>query len=187
MVTLNDSDGFGKEDGWSELAALSQKGDKRAYAALLAQLYPYIRKVLAGKLSNNDWVEDITQDVLISVHKSLHTYSHDRPFKPWLKAIIQFRKTDFLRTHYRKQNIAADARAENNVFKDDVTYQADYDELRDITAAISNFPERQQAIFRLMKIEGYSAKEVAQQMEMSESAVKVSVHRMTRKLRKTLG
>ncbi|MGH1456167.1 MAG: sigma-70 family RNA polymerase sigma factor [Alphaproteobacteria bacterium] len=178
---------FAEDGEWSELAALSQSGDKRAYAKLLALLYPYIRKILAGGLANNDWLEDITQDVLISVHKSLHTYSPDRPFKPWIKAIIQFRKTDFLRTHYRKQNIAADVKVENNVFDEDVTYQPNYDELKDISAAISSFPEKQQQIFKLMKIEGYTAKEVAEQMDMSESAVKVSAHRTTAKLKKKLG
>ncbi len=176
-----------EEQSWEDLAILSQKGDKRAYSALLHSLSYYIRSVLSGTLANPEWVEDITQDVLVSVHKSLDSYSADRPFKPWLRSIIQFRRADFLRTHYKKKNIHESVQENVEIHAHDVTFQPDYAELKDIETAILSFPEKQQRIFKLLKIEGYSAKEVAAEMDMSESAVKVSAHRTTNKLKDILG
>ena len=53
----------------------------------------------------------------------------------------------------------------------------------DIEAALKELPERQRKVFQMIKIEGYTAKEVANEMGMSVSAVKVSAHRTMVKLK----
>ncbi len=174
------------KDDWSLLAASAQGGDQKAYNALLRDIVPFIKSVLAPGLANPDWVDDITQDVLISVHKSLKTYSKDRAFKPWLLAIINFRRTDFLRKHYRlKDN--QQTRLENKDFiSSHVTKPYGAGELKDIEAALDGLPQKQRELFTLVKIQGYTTKEVAEQKDMSVTAVKVSVHRTANKLKKLL-
>ena len=176
-----------ENEQWDNLAVKAQSGDKRAYAMLLTQIVPFIKARIAGGLSNPDWVEDITQEVLISVHKSLNSYSSDRPFKPWLSAIIQFRRTDMLRKYYRDKKTKELCKENTDIFAKNVTFQATTGELKDIEAAIGSLPVKQQKIFKMMKVEGYSAKEVANEMDMSVSAVKVSAHRTTNKLKDILG
>ena len=187
-MTANSGDTeFTQQDRWNELAIKAQSGDKKSYSALLKDILPFIKASLAGGLANPDWIDDISQDVLISVHKSLSTYSPDRPFKPWLNAIIQFRRTDFLRKHYKSKEVKENAQANMEVFEKSVTFPNTSGELKDIEKALESLPEKQQKIFKMMKIEGYSAKEVANEMDMSVSAVKVSAHRTTNKLKKMLG
>ncbi|MGH1404892.1 MAG: sigma-70 family RNA polymerase sigma factor [Alphaproteobacteria bacterium] len=171
---------------WSDLAIKAQQGDKRAYHRLLTEIAPFIRICISGKLANPDWVDEVVQDVLISVHKSLRTYAADRPFKPWLNAIIQFRKTDFLRKHYRGRKVREAGVQDAEVFNSYVTFSAHSGELKDIEAALDRLPEKQRQIFTLLKVEGYSIKEVAKKMDMTESAVKVSAHRTGLKLRDML-
>lgn len=179
----NDQPQNDKNSLWAQWAADAQAGDKKAYNNLLRDIVPYIRGVLAPSLANPDWVDDITQNVLMSVHKSLHTYSADRPFSPWLRAIISFRKTDFLRSYYSKQgNKSVDL--ENLEFQKKHVTNTEYSgELKDVEKALEHLPDTQRLIFQRMKIEGYTAKEVAQEMDMSVSAVKVSVHRSMKKLK----
>lgn len=172
---------------WQALAVLAQAGDKRAYSQLLNELVPFIKGRITSGLANPDWVDDITQDILISVHKSLATYSPDRPFKPWLGSIIQFRRTDFLRKHYKTKQVKESSKENMEIFSQNVTVSIHSGELKDIEVAIASLPEKQQKIFKMMKIEGYSAKEVADEMDMSVSAVKVSAHRTTNKLKEILG
>ncbi len=176
-----------QSEKWKELAVLAQDGDKRAYAELLKTIVPFIKSRIAGQLANPDWVDEITQEILISVHKSLYSYSGDRPFTPWLMAIIQFRKTDFLRKHYRHKELKSKSKADTEIFDTHVTEQVYAGELKDIENAISGLPELQQKIFRMIKVEGYSAKEVAKELDMSVSAVKVSAHRTANKLKDMLG
>ncbi len=172
---------------WKDLAIKAQSGDKRAYTALLTDILPFIKSRIAGGLSNPDWVDDIAQEVLISVHKSLNSYSPDRPFKPWLNAIIQFRRTDLLRKYYRDKKTKERSKENIDIFGQNVTFQTTSGELKDIEKAIASLPAKQQKIFRMIKVEGYSAKEVASEMDMSVSAVKVAAHRTTNKLKDMLG
>ncbi|MEO5367904.1 MAG: sigma-70 family RNA polymerase sigma factor [Magnetococcus sp. WYHC-3] len=175
-----------QDSRWAELAFKAQKGDRAAYNTLLREIVPFIRSVLSGRLANPDWAEDIIQEVLISVHRSLKTYSHGRAFKPWLAAIIQFRRTDFLRRHYSM-------RGDKRVSLESPEFQATYvtgtahaGEYKDIEAALDTLPPEQRKVFELFRIKGYSAKEVAKQTGMSVTAVKVSAHRAGKVLKKIL-
>lgn len=172
---------------WNELAQLSQQGDKRAYNTLLSEVFSYVRNYLVGGLSNTDAAEDIAQDVLVSIHKSLHTYSPDMPFKPWMMAIVHFRRADWLRSHYaKKKNKQTDL--EDLAFqKQHVTEAPLAGEWKDMEAAVERLPAKQKTIFKLVRIEGYSMEEAAEKMEMTVSAVKVSVHRTLKKLQGEVG
>lgn len=168
---------------WQEWAAAAQEGDKRAYSQLLAEIAPYVQNVIISSLANQDAAEDIMQEVLISVHKSLNSYKPDRPFKPWLMAIVNFRRTDYLRKYYSQRQDKTATTDENYEFEaQNVTKPVHAGELKDIEAALATLPEQQQRIFRMIKIEGYTAQEVANEMDMNESAVKVSAHRTMKKL-----
>lgn len=181
MAPAND-----REDTWQDWAIKAQQGDKKSYSLLLKDLAPYIRNVITPALANPDWAEDIVQEVLISIHKSLKTYDPERSFKPWLFAIISFRKTDFLRKHYnRRDDKKVDL--ENAGFqKTHVTEPLHAGELKDVESAMQSLPEKQQHILRRVKIEGYTAQEVANEMGMTVSAVKVSVHRSLNKVKEKL-
>ncbi len=187
MGVANDDNRKSQEDVWGKLAVLSQSGDKRAYRQLLSEIAPYIKMRISGGLANPDWSEEIMQEVLISVHKSLKSYSSDRPFRPWLNAIIQFRRTDFLRKHYKSKNVKDISQENTEIFSDNVTHNSHAGELQDIEKALGSIPDKQRRIFKLLKIEGYSAAEVAKEMDMSVSAVKVSAHRTAGKLKEMLG
>lgn len=186
MESDNDNSISFQNEQWSRLATQAQSGDRRAFEALLRDLAPFIRRTLTGTLSDRDAIEDIVQDVLISVHKSLGTYSTDRPFKPWLKAIIQFRRTDHLRKYYKERKNMQVSFDHHEFLAADVTGLPVTGELKDIEAALDNIPEKQRKIFTMLKIEGYSASEVANEMGMSVSAVKVSAHRTMNRLKDIL-
>lgn len=175
-----------KDEQWQEWAGKAQNGDQRAYAALLKDLSPYVRGVISKSLANPDWADEITQDVLISVHKSLYTYSADRPFKPWLLAIVNFRRTDYLRRHYSSRQNMQVSLESADFLEGRVTEQPPTSELREIEEALDDLPDQQKQVFKLMKIDGYTAQEVADRLGMTESAVKVSAHRTLHKLKSKL-
>jgi len=174
-------------DRWKDLAIKAQVGDKRAYSELLSDVLPFIKLSITSKLADSSWADDIAQDVLISVHKSLHTYSADRPFKPWLNAIINFRRIDYLRKHYKAREVKELSQKNSEIFQPNVAFQQSLSELGYIERAVSSLPLKQQKIFKMMKIQGYSAKEVADEMGMSVSAVKIASHRSVTKLKEILG
>lgn len=169
----------------SQLAVKAQKGDASAYRNLLTAIVPLIRRAIIKKLPSADAADDVVQDVLLSVHKALHTYDPVRPFKPWLMSIVAFRKADFLRTHYGiRENTGVsldDPDTPDYLISDDANGT-----LKDIHEAFDALSDQQKKVIDLMKIKGYSAQEVSDKTGMSVGAVKVSVHRAVQKLREKL-
>lgn len=171
-----------RKSSWGDWARAAQEGDKKAYNRLLSAVFPYVRNVVMGRLSNPEWAEDIAQDVLLSIHKSLHTYDPARPFVPWLMAIVNFRRTDYLRAHYAaRRNTHTDL--DDPAFERQHVTESPYaGELKDMEAALAGLPEKQRRLFELVRVEGYSMEEAAGIMKMGLSAVKVSIHRTLKKL-----
>jgi RNA polymerase sigma-70 factor (ECF subfamily) len=163
----------------------SLAGDQRAYAALLQETSRLLRPFLAKRLNFTNEVDDVLQEILISIHKARHTYDGNRPYKPWVYAIAKFRLQDYLRAHYSDQLRHADDLSEMEEYlHEDVTKPAiSYES---ISGEVQKLPNKQATILRLMHQEGYTAKEVAEQIGMNESAVKVSAHRAYKILRQRL-
>ena len=185
MATAN-SQNKSQGEKWSQLAQNAQKGNKKSYSSLLHQITPLISGTLNKKLANPQWVDDITQEVLISVHKSLHTYDPKMPFTPWVMAITNFRCADFLRTYYARRRDQHTSLENPEYLKKNVTEQPYMAEYKDVEQALQKLPRKQRRAFEMMKIYGYTAKEVADNTGMSISAVKTSVHRTTEKLKELL-
>ncbi|HTZ71502.1 MAG TPA: sigma factor, partial [Acetobacteraceae bacterium] len=71
----------------SALMAASQGGDARAYQALLRAVVPFATATIRRQGVPPDRVDDVVQDVLLTIHRARATYDPMRPFLPWLRAI----------------------------------------------------------------------------------------------------
>src|SRR5215470_16240733 len=76
-----------RDQRWSDLMARSQLGDRLAYARLLHEVVPFIRAIVARQHRTADRIEEVVQDVLLSVHRIRHIYEPSRSFRRWLCAI----------------------------------------------------------------------------------------------------
>ncbi|MFI4939645.1 MAG: sigma-70 family RNA polymerase sigma factor [Burkholderiales bacterium] len=163
----------------------SLQGDQRAYADLLRETSRFLRPFLAKRLNFTNEVDDLLQEILISIHKARHTYDGNRPYKPWVYAIATFRLQDYLRAHYSDllhHAVDFDELEESlpeHVTKTAISYES-------ISAEVHKLPEKQATILQLLHQEGYTAKEVAKKLGMNESAVKVAAHRAYKVLRSKL-
>src|SRR5262245_20068793 len=91
----------------------AQDGDGSAYAALLKEITPWLRQMIRHQrrfLEPQD-IEDLVQDVLLSLLAVRATYDPKRPFLPWLAAIARNRLADSARRYARR--VANEVVAEN--------------------------------------------------------------------------
>jgi RNA polymerase sigma-70 factor (ECF subfamily) len=172
-------------DNFAALMQKSLNGDTQAYALLLKESARLLRPYLAKRLYSGNEVDDVLQEILISVHKARHTYDGERPYKPWLYAIAKFRLQDHLRAHYADELHGAEDLSEIEETLPDNMHETDFN-FESISAEVDKLPEKQATILRLMHHEGYTAKEVAEKIGMNESAVKVAAHRAYKILREKL-
>ena len=175
------------EKKYAEITALllaGLGGDQAAYGKFLSTITPMLRRMVSKKLAQVD-VEDVVQEILISIHKARHTYDGARPIMPWLASIASFRITDHLRKHYSQmRHQTCDITDYENILHD-VTEEASNNE--SVDELLKDTPEKHKRILTLMHVEGYTAKEIGKQMGMNESAVKVAAHRAIKKIREKFG
>src|SRR5262245_62978295 len=73
-----------REERWRVWMAAAQAGDKIVYEQLLRSLLPDLRLFIRGRVESSV-VEDVVQNVLLSIHRARHTYRSERPFGPWVR------------------------------------------------------------------------------------------------------
>jgi RNA polymerase sigma-70 factor (ECF subfamily) len=171
---------------WSKLMARAQAGDQVAYRRLLEDIAPYLRSVVARHPMLAGEVEDVVQDVLLTVHAIRQAYEPGRPFGPWLLAIARRRIIDRLR---RRGHRAAEVPLgpEHETF---VAEGANLHPLisgrRGLRDAIASLPAGQRRAVLLLKLRGLSLKEAALESGLSVAALKVASHRALKALRAML-
>ncbi len=176
-----------------DLASLmrsAQSGDAKAYMKLLKEITPRVRQVVRSQrrfLGAED-IEDLVQDVLLSLHAVRGTYDTQRPFMPWLLAITRNRLADGARQYAR--HAAREVQIENFpvTFSGERTNMEDepYRDPEALRQAIQGLPRGQREAIDMLKLREMSLKEAAAASGISIGALKVSVHRAVIALRKAL-
>lgn len=163
----------------------TQAGDQKAYRQLLKEITPLLKSFLWNRVFNKDNIDDVLQDILVGLHKARHTYRPDQPFENWMYGIARHKLIDAIRKQTRRDDreFSTDKFEVLNV-TDVASKSKDTaeDVSNDLQKALKTLPQRQQDLVVRTKIEGHSIIDVAKEFGMSESAVKVSVHRSLKKL-----
>ena len=164
------------EERLRNLLLLGLAGDERAYHAFLRELSAHLRAFLRRRLSGlPDEVEDLVQEALLAIHNQRHTYDAGQPLTAWIHAIAKYKLIDFLRRRAR-HDLLNDPLDEEFGFASASDTEA-ADTRSDLGKLLEQLPERQRRPIVHMKLEGLSVAETARLTGMSESAVKVGVHR----------
>lgn len=160
-------------------------GDTRAYHAFLTALATHLRGYFRRRLARlPDEVEDMVQETLLAVHNQRHTWLPDQLLTPWVHAIARYKLVDFLRRHQRSDALHDPLDEESELFA--VSDAAATEARRDLAELLERLPERQRLPIVHTRIEGLSVAEAARRTGMSESAVKVGVHRGLKALARLL-
>ena len=176
-----------RELNWSILMAHAQAGDTGAYRRLLAEISPYLRSLAARGHSDAADIEDIVQDILLTIHAIRYTYDPTRPFGPWLVTIAQRRIIDRLRRRGRLHTRETPLTAEHETLAAEQANLVDeISDRRELHEAVEHLPASQREAIRLLKLKEMSLKEAAEATGISITALKVATHRALNSLRKML-
>lgn len=172
------------------LMKAAQGGDERAYTRLLTDIVPRLRHLIRRRrpfLQTTD-VEDLVQDVLLSLHAVRATYDPERPFMPWVFAITHNRMADGARRYARRAAHEVQVEQLPVTFAgDDANYAVTgYGDPEALRHAMACLPRGQRDAVDMLKLRELSLKEASARSGTSVGALKVSVHRGMAALRKVL-
>jgi RNA polymerase sigma-70 factor (ECF subfamily) len=168
---------------WREALA----GNARCYQDVLTRLSQHLRLFLRRRLRDKPQdVEDLVQEILLSIHQKRHTYDPNQPLTAWVYAIARYKLIDHLRAQARHDD-------KNDPIDDwhDQLWMASTEDANaskvHLTHMLSQLPDKQRRPIEHTKLEGHTVAEAAELTGQSESAVKVNIHRGLKALAKLYG
>ena len=160
----------------AELARLLRAaiaGDEGAYGDFLQRAACLVRgfarrKIVQGGIDP----EDIVQETLLAIHMKRHTWRQDAPVTPWLYAIANYKLIDAFRRRGRRVEIEIGELAETFAAPEVATISD-----REICRALATLAPGQRSVVAAVSVGGRSISETANWLGMSETAVRVALHR----------
>lgn len=169
----------------SEWMRAAQAGDAAAYERLLRDALPLVRALLRRQGAAAADIEDVAQDVLLTVHRVRHTYDPARPFRPWLAAIVTRRRIDALRRRIRIGRVEVHDAAAHETCADPGANE-ELEAARagaEVGELLRALPSRQRAAIEALKLRELSLAQAAAESGQTVGALKVNVHRALKTLR----
>jgi RNA polymerase sigma-70 factor (ECF subfamily) len=166
------------------LLLMGLDGDEAAHRTFLmeaaALLRAYFRNRLRGAPED---AEDLVQETLVALHTRRDSYDPGYPLTAWMYAIARYRLIDHLRRSKRRAHASLDG---FDIGEADPDYDAS-DARRDIAVLLDKLPDKQKTAIRLVKLEEKSVREASSITGLSESDIKISIHRGLKTLMRLMG
>ncbi len=164
------------EDRLRTLFLSGMGGDGQAYRQFLQAMASHLRAWFRRRMSRwPDEVEDLVQETLLALHNQGATYDTAVPLTAWVFAIARYKLIDWLRRHARQGTLHEPLDESNELFS---SADAEAQEAqRDLETIMRDLPQQQRNAILHTKVDGWSVRETAATLRISEANVKVAVHR----------
>ena len=160
------------------------EGDQSAFSILVQRHKEKVRNIIYLTLGNHDLVDDIAQEVLLTVYKNLSRFRFESQFTTWLYRITVNKCKD----HLRKMKI-------RHIFMpikdsdDEPGYEQSHEtsDIKEIVhKAIGKLPDKLRIPLLLKDIEGLSYQEIAEAAQCEIGTVKSRIFRARESLKNLL-
>ena len=159
------------------------KGDRHAQRAFYNHFAPKMMAVSARYAKSTGEAEDIIQEAFIKIFKSIDKFRGESRLDYWVKRIVINTALNYQRS---KLYMFPMVDVEDISFKTNDDYSIEGYQFEELLALIRTLPEGCQIIFNLFAIEGFSHKEIASMLEISEGTSKSQYARARSLLQKKL-
>lgn len=150
-----------------ELLSLCKKGDRRAQKNLYDSLAPKMFALCLRYMGDRESASDVLQDGFVTLFSKLDTFSGDGSFEGWARrifvntALMSLRKNDILKNSKDLED-AAPVISEASSALDDIGY-------KELMAMVASLPTGFRTVFNMYVIEGFSHKDIADALGISEA------------------
>lgn len=164
-----------------------KKNDKECANELISKYYKEIYTYVYKQVSNKETSLDLTQDIFISVLKSIHNFDKDKSsFRTWLYKISTNKVVDYYRSkNYKYGSVTEPIDDKEIASSKDFTISLEYKEdVSKIQNIVNKMDTQYQEIFRLKIFLQSTFGEIANILKIPESTVKTKYYSMIKRVKK---
>ena len=164
-----------------------QKGDRRFQEILYRQFAPKMYGICISYAGDRALAQDMLQEAFVKVFKNIKQFKGEGSFEGWIRRIVVNTSIDTVRKtgNINKLTVESDSPKANSQFTDNLALPNM--QLKELMGYISKLPEGARVIFNLFALEGYTHKEIARELNISEGTSKSQYNRARGMLQDWLG
>jgi RNA polymerase sigma-70 factor, Bacteroides expansion family 1 len=169
-----------------DLIVLLKGDDELAFTELYNRYWKKLFIVAANRLTHLEDAEEIVQDLFATLWHRRHTLDLTSELAHYLTVSVKYRVIKLL-DKYHNQRRYINAILSNDKVDNSTQEQLAFDELREELAAyVNQLPEKCRLVFRLSREDGYSQKQIAETLQISEKTVEAHLGKAFKTLRAKL-
>jgi len=151
------------------------KGDETTFRTLVIKHKEKVRNLVFITLGDTEYVDDISQDVFISVYHKLGEFRFESKFTTWLYRITVNKCRDYLRKKRVRSIFVPIKETDTDYGTGPFSENVDIPNL--VRTAIEKIPERLRVPLVMRDIEGLSYKEIADSLGTEVGTIKSRIFR----------
>lgn len=159
------------------------KKDQKSHKALFEIFAPTMYAICFRYAGNEDQAKDLLQEGFIKVFNKLNDFKFEGSFEGWMKRVFINNSLEYLRKENRQPH-KVDVEEVYDLQSEDLSFEGL--DVEKIMFQIQKLPPGYRAAINLYIIEGYSHKEIAEMLEISESTSKSQLYKARQMLQKML-
>ncbi|MEO8398315.1 MAG: sigma-70 family RNA polymerase sigma factor [Ignavibacteriaceae bacterium] len=160
------------------------EGDESTFKNLVQRHKEKVRNIIYLSIGSVDVVDDIAQEVFITVYKNLNKFRFESQFSTWLYRITVNKCKDYLR-RMKIRRIFIPLDEEHNNYGYNASHESD-NTAEVVRKGIAKLPEKLRVPLLLKDIEGLSYQEIAETVDCEIGTVKSRIFRAREGLKKIL-
>ncbi len=182
------------ENIWSVKVGQACQGSQESVNWLTREAEGKVRAYIYRVTLDNDLSDDLTQETLLQMIKSISNLKEEENFWPWLYRIAQSKIQEYYRSKKRETAIAA----EDSFYKDFLSHRGDIyqdesvrellqkDLLKKVMVAMKELKQKQRAVLSLRCFDNLSYAEIADTFKCNEVTARILFYRARKALQKKL-
>lgn len=165
-----------------ELIKKAQKGDKEAFSEVILSMKNDLYKIAKLHTSNDDDIEDLIQETMIEVYKSIKKLKDLKKLKTWTISIL----INKCKKAYKKANKNIVSIEELNLDEYIFQNRKEIDDDLNFRYLIKDLKYEERLILILYYMEEYTTDEIAKILHINNNTVRTNLHRARQTIKNNL-
>lgn len=166
-----------------ELIIKAQKGDREAFTEIILSIRNDLYKIAKMRINNDDDIDDVIQETMIQVYKSIKKLKSPEKLKSWTISILINNCNKLYKKKYKRDISIDEYNLEDYMI---LNNQYDIEDDLNFYYIIKNLKYEERIISYLYYKEEYKIDEIAQILKMNRNTIKSHLLRLRKKLKNIL-